>query len=105
MLLQFVLDVLHLWLQFFFVQERREKICTKTLKSYDTQPLGGVSGQAADIEITAREILKLKDELYKIISKHTGQTFKKVNADSDRDYWMKADEAHKYGMVDEVLNK
>ena len=69
------------------------------------QPLGGVSGQAADIEITAREILKLKDELYKIISKHTGQTFKKVNADSDRDYWMKADEAHKYGMVDEVLNK
>jgi len=69
------------------------------------QPLGGVSGQAADIEITAREILKLKDELYKIISKHSGQTFKKVNADSDRDYWMKADEAHKYGMVDEVLNK
>ena len=51
------------------------------------------------------EILKLKDELNKIISKHTGQTFKKVNADSDRDYWMKADEAHKYGMVDEVLNK
>ena len=69
------------------------------------QPLGGVSGQAADIEITAREILKLKDELYKIISKHSGQTFKKVNADSDRDYWMKADEANKYGMVDEVLNK
>ena len=69
------------------------------------QPLGGVSGQATDIEITAREILKLKDELYKIISKHSGQTFKKVNADSDRDYWMKADEAHKYGMVDEVLNK
>ena len=69
------------------------------------QPLGGVSGQAADIEITAREILKLKDELYKIISKHTGQTFKKVNADSDRDYWMKADEAHNSGMVDEVLNK
>ena len=68
------------------------------------QPLGGVSGQAADIEITAREILKLKDELYKIISKHSGQTFKKVNSDSDRDYWMKADEAHKYGMVDEVLN-
>ena len=69
------------------------------------QPLGGVSGQATDIEITAREILKLKDELYKIISKHSGQTFKKVSADSDRDYWMKAEEAHKYGMVDEVLNK
>ena len=69
------------------------------------QPLGGVSGQATDIEITAREILKLKDELYKIISKHSGQTLKKVSADSDRDYWMKAEEAHKYGMVDEVLNK
>ena len=67
------------------------------------QPLGGASGQATDIEITAREILKLKDELYKIISKHSGQTYKKVNADSDRDYWMKSDEAHKYGMVDEVL--
>jgi len=69
------------------------------------QPLGGASGQATDIEITAREIVKLKDELYKIISKHSGQTYKKVNADSDRDYWMKADEAHKYGMIDEVLNK
>ena len=67
------------------------------------QPLGGASGQATDIEITAREILKLKDELYKIISKHSGQTYKKVNSDSDRDYWMKSDEAHKYGMVDEVL--
>ena len=69
------------------------------------QPLGGVSGQAADIEITAREILKLKDELYKIISKHTGQTFKKVNADSDRDYWMKAKKALEYGMIDEILTK
>ena len=69
------------------------------------QPLGGASGQATDIEITAREIVKLKDELYKIISKHSGQTYKKVNADSDRDYWMKADEALKYGMIDEVLNK
>ena len=69
------------------------------------QPLGGASGQATDIEITAREIVKLKDELYKIISKHSGQTYKKVNADSDRDYWMKSDEALKYGMIDEVLNK
>ena len=68
------------------------------------QPLGGVSGQAADIEITAREILKLKDELYKIISKHSSQSLKKVASDSDRDYWMKAEEALKYGMVDEVLN-
>ncbi len=67
------------------------------------QPLGGVSGQAADIEITAREILKLKDELYQIVSKHSNQSLKKVASDSDRDYWMKADEALKYGMVDEVL--
>lgn len=69
------------------------------------QPLGGVSGQASDIEITAREILKLKDELYKIIAKHTGQTVKKVARDSDRDYWLKAEEAKAYGMVDEVLKK
>jgi len=67
------------------------------------QPLGGAQGQASDIEITAREILKLKDELYNIIAKHSGQTFDKVNADSDRDYWMKADEAKKYGMIDEIL--
>ena len=67
------------------------------------QPLGGVSGQAADIEITAREILKLKDELYQIVSKHSSQSLKKVASDSDRDYWMKSDEALKYGMIDEVL--
>ncbi len=69
------------------------------------QPLGGAQGQASDIEITAREILKLKDELYQIIAKHSGQTLEKVNQDSDRDYWMKADEAKAYGMVDEVLTK
>ena len=68
------------------------------------QPLGGAQGQASDIEITAREILKLKDELYKIIAKHSGQPIKRVTEDSDRDYWMKAEEAKKYGMVDEVLN-
>jgi len=67
------------------------------------QPLGGAQGQASDIEITAREILKLKDELYTIISNHSGQTFDKVSNDSDRDYWMKADEAKKYGMIDEIL--
>lgn len=67
------------------------------------QPLGGAQGQASDIEITAREILKLKDELYNIIAKHSGQKFDKVSADSDRDYWMKADEAKKYGMIDEIL--
>jgi ATP-dependent Clp protease protease subunit len=67
------------------------------------QPLGGAQGQASDIEITAREILKLKDELYQIIAKHSGQTMEKVTADSDRDYWMKAEEAKAYGMIDEIL--
>ena len=67
------------------------------------QPLGGAQGQASDIEITAREILKLKDELYQIIANHSGQTFEKVTEDSDRDYWMKADQAKEYGMIDEVL--
>ena len=69
------------------------------------QPLGGAQGQASDIEITAREIGKLKKELYEIIAKHTGQKYDKVYADSDRDYWMKANEAKKYGMIDEVLTK
>ena len=68
------------------------------------QPLGGAQGQASDIEITAREILKLKDELYEIIAKHSGQKIEKVNQNSDRDYWMKADEAKAYGMIDEVLS-
>lgn len=67
------------------------------------QPMGGAQGQASDIEITAREILKLKGELYEIIAKHSGQTVEKVNEDSDRDYWMKAGEALKYGMIDEIL--
>jgi len=68
------------------------------------QPLGGAQGQASDIEITAREILTLKEELYKIISKHTGQDYNKVYEDSDRDFWMKADKALEYGMIDEVLS-
>ena len=69
------------------------------------QPLGGAQGQASDIEITAREILTLKEELYKIISKHSGQAYDKVYADSDRDYWMKADKALEYGMIDEILER
>jgi ATP-dependent Clp protease protease subunit len=67
------------------------------------QPLGGAQGQASDIEITAREIAKLKKELYDIIASHSGQKYDKVWADSDRDYWMTADEAKQYGMIDEVL--
>jgi ATP-dependent Clp protease protease subunit len=67
------------------------------------QPLGGAQGQASDIEITAREIAKLKKELYDIIASHSGQKYDKVWEDSDRDYWMTADEAKEYGMIDEVL--
>ncbi|MFZ9955242.1 MAG: ATP-dependent Clp endopeptidase proteolytic subunit ClpP [Flavobacteriales bacterium] len=69
------------------------------------QPLGGAQGQATDIEITAREIQKLKKELYDIIANHSGQTYDKVWADSDRDYWMTSTEAKEYGMIDEVLFK
>ena len=69
------------------------------------QPLGGVQGQASDIEITAREIQKLKKELYAIISDHSKQPFDKVWADSDRDYWMTATEAQEYGMIDRVLTR
>jgi len=69
------------------------------------QPMGGAQGQASDIEITTREILKLKKELYTIISDHSGQPYKRVEKDSDRDYWMTAEEAKEYGMVDEVLER
>ena len=69
------------------------------------QPMGGAQGQASDIEITAREIMKLKKELYTIIADHSHTDFEKVWADSDRDYWMTAEEAKEYGMVDEVLIK
>ena len=67
------------------------------------QPMGGAQGQASDIEITAKEILTLKKELYNIIAKHSGQSYEKVYEDSDRDYWMKADKALEYGMIDEIL--
>ena len=69
------------------------------------QPLGGIQGQASDIEITAREILKLKDELYQIISDHSGQAIEKIRQDADRDYWMTAKEALEYGMIDKVYRR
>ncbi len=69
------------------------------------QPLGGAQGQSVDMEITVREIVKLRKELYDIIAKHSGQDYEKVAADSDRDFWMTAQEAKDYGMVDEVLEK
>ena len=69
------------------------------------QPLGGAQGQASDIEITAREILKVKKELYTILSDHSGQPYEKIAQDSDRDYWMTAEEAKAYGMIDDVLRR
>jgi len=67
------------------------------------QPMGGAQGQASDIEITAREIIKLKKELYEIIALHSKQPFEQVEKDSDRDYWMTAQEAKDYGMIDDIL--
>lgn len=67
------------------------------------QPLGGAQGQASDIEIAAREILKTKQELYSIIAKHTGKSIKKIEKDGDRDYWLTAKEALDYGIIDEIL--
>ncbi len=69
------------------------------------QPMGGAQGQASDIEITAREIMKLKKELYEIIAEHSGNPYEKVERDSDRDYWMTSQEAKDYGMIDEVLQR
>ena len=68
------------------------------------QPLGGAEGQASDIEIAAREILKTKQELYSIISKHSGQPIEKIEKDGDRDHWLSAQEALEYGMIDEILH-
>lgn len=69
------------------------------------QPMGGVQGQASDMEITVREIQKIKKELYSIISSHSGQSIEQIEKDSDRDYWMTATEAKEYGMIDEVMLK
>ena len=69
------------------------------------QPLGGVQGQASDIEITAREIAKTKRELYEILSQHSGVDIKRIEEDADRDYWLTAAEAKEYGLIDAVLAK
>lgn len=69
------------------------------------QPLGGVQGQASDIEITAREVLKIKKEIYTIISEHSGQTYEKIHEVSDRDFWMIGSEAKAFGIVDEILGE
>ena len=85
--------------------EKGKRFALKHSRVMIHQPLGGAQGQASDIEITAREILKLKKELYDIISAHSGQPFEKVEANSDRDYWMTAKEAMEYGMIDKVLER
>jgi ATP-dependent Clp protease protease subunit len=85
--------------------EKGKRTALKHSRVLIHQPMGGAQGQASDIEITAKEILKLKQELYQIISKHSGQTVKKIEKDGDRDYWMTAEEAKNYGMIDEVLVK
>lgn len=69
------------------------------------QPMGGIQGQASDIEITAKEILKLKDELYQIIADHSGQTIERIREDADRDFWMTSKEALAYGMIDSIYTK
>lgn len=69
------------------------------------QPLGGSQGQASDMEISLKQIIEVKKDLYEILAKHSGKTYKQIEKDSDRDYWMRAEEAKKYGLVDEVLKK
>ncbi|HHL52628.1 MAG TPA: ATP-dependent Clp protease proteolytic subunit [Flammeovirgaceae bacterium] len=69
------------------------------------QPMGGAQGQAADMEISLKQILELKKDLYNILSKHTGKDYKQIEKDADRDFWMRAAEAKKYGVIDEVLEK
>lgn len=83
--------------------EKGKRFALKHSRVMIHQPMGGAQGQASDIEITAREIQKLKKELYEIIATHSGQPFDKVERDSDRDYWMTAFEAKDYGMIDDVL--
>ena len=85
--------------------EKDKRFALKHSRVMIHQPMGGIQGQASDIEITSREILKLKKELYTIISEHSGQPYDKVYADSDRDYWMTSAEALEYGMIDKVLEK
>jgi ATP-dependent Clp protease protease subunit len=85
--------------------EKGKRTALKHSRVMIHQPMGGAQGQASDIAITYKEIEKLKKELYTIIAEHSGQKFAKVEKDSDRDYWMTAEEAKEYGMVDEVLVK
>ncbi|MEI7983543.1 MAG: ATP-dependent Clp protease proteolytic subunit, partial [Bacteroidota bacterium] len=83
--------------------EKGKRTALKHSRILIHQPMGSAEGQASDIDITAREIQKLKKELYEIIGLHSGQSYKKILKDADRDYWMTSEEALKYGMIDEIL--
>lgn len=83
--------------------EKGKRLALPHSKIMIHQPMGGAQGQASDIEITAREIIKTKHELYKLLSSHSGQTIKKIEKDSDRDYWLTSTEAVAYGLIDKVI--
>lgn len=85
--------------------EKGKRFALKHSRVMIHQPLGGAQGQASDIEITAREIAKVKNELYKIIADHSGKSIEEVARDSDRDFWMTSDEAKDYGMIDDILTR
>ena len=85
--------------------EKGKRTALKHSRILIHQPMGGTKGQAADIEIEAREIIKIRKELYEIIAQHSGQKYEKIYKDADRDYWMNAQEALEYCMIDEVLTK
>jgi ATP-dependent Clp protease protease subunit len=83
--------------------EKGKRFGLKHARVMNHQPLGGMQGQASDMEITVREILKIKKELYSILSQHSGRPYEQIEKDCDRDYWMSAEEAREYGMIDEVM--
>ena len=85
--------------------EKGKRSCLKHSRVLIHQPLSGVQGQASDMEIAVREVLKVKDELYKIIAEHSGKPYETIAKDGDRDYWMNAQEALDYGMVDNIMTK
>jgi ATP-dependent Clp protease protease subunit len=79
------------------------RYCLPHAKTLIHQPLGGVHGQATEVQIAAREILRTKDTLNKILAKHTGQPMERIERDTDRDFWMSAEESKAYGLVDDIL--
>ena len=85
--------------------EKGKRYCLPHSRVLIHQPLSGVQGQASDMEIAVREVLRVKDELYRIISEHSGKPYEEIARDSDRDYWMNAEEALAYGMVDEIMKR